>query len=140
MSIRNLINDTSSNALNPHPLYPATVFNINYELYVNWLKVIIKYTKIITTRRCPWPAPKNGYQNKILHMSSDHSPQNLDLATFYCGTATRTKGVPLWAFCVKLVPNDIAVRFDHADSFEIDYFDQYLHFLFWLKVNNDVVF
>ena len=30
--------------------------------------------------------------------------------------------------------------FDHADSFEIDHFDQYFHLIFWLKVNNDTVF
>ena len=34
----------------------------------------------------------------------------------------------------------MAVCFDHADSFEIDHFDKYSHFIFWLKVNNDAVF
>ena len=34
----------------------------------------------------------------------------------------------------------MAVCFDHADSFEIDHFDQYFHLIFWLKVNNDKVF
>ena len=49
---------------------------------------------------------------------------NLDLATFYCGMVKSTK----------------AVCFDHADSFELDHFDQYFHLIFWLKVNNDTVF
>ena len=65
---------------------------------------------------------------------------NLELATFYCSTAKRTKGGPLWAFRVKSVPNDMAVCFDHADSFEKDHFDQYFHLIFWLKVNNNTVF
>ena len=34
----------------------------------------------------------------------------------------------------------MGVCFDHADSFEIDHFDQYVHLIFWLKVNNDKVF
>ena len=71
-------------------------------------------------------------------MSSDQLATNLNLATFYCGMATRTKGGPLWTFHAKLVPDDMAVSFDHADSFEI------LIKIFisshWLKVNNDVVF
>ena len=33
----------------------------------------------------------------------------------------------------------MAVWFDHADSFELDHFDQYFHLIFWLKVNNDTV-
>ena len=51
-----------------------------------------------------------------------------------------TKGGAFWVFLVKLVPNDMAVWFDHADSFELDHFDQYFHLNFWLKVNNDTVF
>ena len=65
---------------------------------------------------------------------------NLDLATFYCGMVKRTKGNDLWVFLVKWVPNDMAVCFDHADSFELDHFDQNLHLIFWQKVNNDTVF
>ena len=49
-------------------------------------------------------------------------------------------GWSLWALCVKFVPNNMGVCFDHADSFEIDHFDQYFHLIFWLKVNNDTVF
>ena len=64
---------------------------------------------------------------------------NLDEATFYCGTAMGTKGRALWAFFVKLVPNYLAVCSDHADSFELDFFDQNFHLIFWLKVNNDTV-
>ena len=52
----------------------------------------------------------------------------------------RTKGGALWVFLVKLVPNDMAVCFDHADSFELDHFDQYFCLIFWLKVNNDTFF
>ena len=37
---------------------------------------------------------------------------NLELATFY------------WVFLVTLLPNDMAVCFSHADSFEKDQFDQ----------------
>ena len=73
-------------------------------------------------------------------MGSDQLATDLNLTTFYCGTATRTKGGSLWGFRVKLVPNDMAVCFDHTDSFEIDHFDQYFHLIFWLKVNNDAVF
>ena len=59
---------------------------------------------------------------------------NLELATFFCDTVKRTKGRSLWAFRVKLVPND------HRDSFGLDHFDQNFHLIFWLKVNNDTVF
>ena len=52
----------------------------------------------------------------------------------------RTKGGPVWDLRVKSVPNNMGVCFDHADSFEIDHFDQYFHLIFWLKVNNDTVF
>ena len=55
-------------------------------------------------------------------------------------TATRTKSWPLGAFLVKWVPNDMAVCIDHAESFELDHFDQNFHLFFWLKVNNDTVF
>ena len=34
----------------------------------------------------------------------------------------------------------MGICFDHADSFEIDHFDQYFHLVFWLKANNDTVF
>ena len=34
----------------------------------------------------------------------------------------------------------MAVCFDHADSFELDNFDQNSHLIFWLKVNKDTVF
>ena len=40
----------------------------------------------------------------------------------------------------KVVSNDMAVDFDYADSFELDHFDQYIHLIFWLKVNKDTVF
>ena len=73
-------------------------------------------------------------------MSGVHSPTILDLATFYCGTVKRTKGAPLWAFRVKSVTNDMAVCFNHADSFGLDHCDQDFHLIFWLKVNNDTVF
>ena len=66
-------------------------------------------------------------------------PTNLDLATFYCGTVHRTKGRPLWAFRVKLVPNDMTVCFNHADSFGLDHFDQNFHLIILLKVNNYTV-
>ena len=39
----------------------------------------------------------------------------------------------------KMVPNDLTVSFYHADSFELDHFDQYFHLIVWLKVNNDTV-
>ena len=65
---------------------------------------------------------------------------NLDLATAYCGTVKRTKGGPLWAFRVKLVTNDMAVCFYHADPFGLDHFGQNFHLIFWLKVNNGTVF
>ena len=33
----------------------------------------------------------------------------------------------------------LSVCFNHADSFEIDHFDQNFHLIFWLKVNKDTV-
>ena len=45
----------------------------------------------------------------------------------------------LCALRVKFVPNNMGVCFDHADSFEIDHFDQNFQFIFWLKVNKDTV-
>ena len=68
-------------------------------------------------------------------MSGVHSPTNLDLATFYCGTVKRTKGGPLWAS----VLNQSQTTFNHADSIGLDHFDQDFHLIFWLKVNNDTV-
>ena len=97
-------------------------------------KVIISYSKIITTRWCLRLAPKQ----KIAH--EEWSPAtNLDLAASYCGTTTRTKGGSVWALRVKLVPNNMGVYFANADSFKIDHFDQYFHLIFWLKANNDTV-
>ena len=56
-------------------------------------------------------------------------------------STTRTKGGTLWALLVKLVPHDMGVCFDYADSFKIfGPFDQYFHLIFWLEVNNDRVF
>ena len=46
----------------------------------------------------------------------------------------------LGVFLVTLLPNDMAVCFSHADSFELDHFDQNFHLIFWLsKVNKDTV-
>ena len=67
-------------------------------------------------------------------------PTNHNIATFFCVTVKRTKGGPLWAFRVKLVSDDMAVCFSHADSFGLDHFDQNFHLIIWLKVNNDTVF
>ena len=64
---------------------------------------------------------------------------NLELATFYCGNLKSTKDRALWVFLVKLLPNDMTVCFNHADSFELDHFDQNFHLIFWLKVNNNTV-
>ena len=65
---------------------------------------------------------------------------NLELATVYCGHPESTKGRALGGFLVTWLPNDMAVCLNHADSFEIDHFDQNFHLIFWLKVNNDTVF
>ena len=66
---------------------------------------------------------------------------NLELATVYCGHLESTKGKrALGVFLVTLLPNDMAVCFNHADSFEIDHFDKNFHLIFWLKVNNNTVF
>ena len=65
---------------------------------------------------------------------------NLELATVYCCLLESTKGRALRVFLVTLLPNDMAVCFNHADYFEIDHFDQNFHLIFWLKVNNDTVF
>ena len=77
-----------------------------------FFKMIVYYTKIITTKWCPWLAPKYGYQNQRLHICERCSlPTDLDLATCNCGTVKRTKGGSLLAFLVKLVPNNMAVSF-----------------------------
>ena len=65
---------------------------------------------------------------------------NLELATLYCANLKSTKGRgPHWVFLVTLLPNDMAVCFDHADSFELDHFDQIFQLIVWLKVNIDTV-
>ena len=43
------------------------------------------------------------------------------------GQENRRGGGALWTFFVKLVPIDMAVCSDHADSFELDHFDQNFH-------------
>ena len=64
---------------------------------------------------------------------------NLELATLYCANLMSTKDKAHWGFLVTLLPNDMAVCFNHADSFELDHFDQNLQLIFWLKVNKDTV-
>ena len=32
---------------------------------------------------------------------------------------------------------DLAVCFDHSDSFELDHFHQYFHLILWLKLDNE---
>ena len=44
--------------------------------------------------------------------------------------------VPLGLLCL-ISPNWHGCLSDHADSFELDHFDQNFHLIFWLKVNND---
>ena len=44
----------------------------------------------------------------------------------------------IWVFLK--IPNDLVFRFDHADSFGLEQFDQYVPLISWLKVNNDTVF
>ena len=39
----------------------------------------------------------------------------------------------------KMVPDNLAVGNDHADTFDLEHFDQYFHLIVWLKVNNDTV-
>ena len=46
----------------------------------------------------------------------------------------------LLGFPCEMVPNDMSVCFDRADSFELDHFDQYFHSISWLVVKNDTVF
>ena len=64
---------------------------------------------------------------------------NLELPTLYCANLMSTKGKARWGFLVTLLPNDMAVCFNHADSFELDHFDQYFQLILWLKVNKDTV-
>ena len=54
-------------------------------------------------------------------------PTNLELATVYCDHLESTKGRALGVFLITLLPTDMAVCFNHADSFEIDRFDQNFH-------------
>ena len=42
-----------------------------------------------------------------------------------------------WVFPSKMVPNHMSVCIDHTDSFELDLFDEYFNFIFWLKLNNE---
>ena len=62
---------------------------------------------------------------------------NLELATLYCANRKSTIGKAHWGFLVTLLQNDMAVCFNHADSFELDHFDQSFQLIFWLKVNKD---
>ena len=64
---------------------------------------------------------------------------NLELATLYCANLKSTKGRALRVFLVTLLPNDMAVCFNHADSFELGHFDQNCQLIFWLNVNKDTV-
>ena len=64
---------------------------------------------------------------------------NLELATLYCANPKSTEGKAHWVFLVTLLPNDMAVCFNHADSFELDHFNQNFQVIFWLKVNKDTV-
>ena len=64
---------------------------------------------------------------------------NLELATLYFANLKSTKGSALGVFLVTLLPNDIAVCFNHVDSIELDHFDQNFQLIFWLKVNKDRV-
>ena len=64
---------------------------------------------------------------------------NLELATVYCANLKGTKGRALRVFLITLLPNDMAVCFNHADSFKLDHFDQSFQLIFWLKVNKDTV-
>ena len=64
---------------------------------------------------------------------------NLELAALYYANLKSTKGKAHGVFLVTLLTNDMAVCFDHADSFELDHFDQNFQLIFWLKVNKDTV-
>ena len=70
-----------------------------------------------------------------------HEPRPSDFLLWY-GQEDKELSMegPRWAFCAKLVPDDMAVCFYHADSSGLDHFDQNVHLIFWLKVNNDTVF
>ena len=59
--------------------------------------------------------------------------RNLASSNFDCGMVMIAKGGALWAFFDKLVPIDMAVYSDHADSFELDHFDQKFYLIFLAK-------
>ena len=69
-----------------------------------------------------------------------HEPRHRDFLLCYGqeNKGQSTEG-PLWAVRAKLVPNDMAVCLNHADSLELDHFDQNFQLNFWLKVNKDTV-
>ena len=64
-------------------------------------------------------------------MSSDHWSLSDFLMT--CALENNRRDGTFGLRC-KMVPNDKAVCSDHADTFELDHFDQYFHHIFWLKV------
>ena len=64
---------------------------------------------------------------------------NLELATLYCANLKSTKSKAHWVFLVTLLPNDMAVCLNHADSFELNHFGQNFQLIFWLKVNKVTV-
>ena len=66
-----------------------------------------------------------------------HEPRPSSFLLWY---GQENKGGPLWDFRVKLVPNDMAVCLNHADSFGQDHFDQNFQLIFWLEIDNDTVF
>ena len=71
-------------------------------------------------------------------MSSVHSPR-ISSWQHTIVVTSRAQKMALWGFLVTLLPNDMAVCFNHADSFELDHFDQNSQPIFWLKVNKDAV-
>ena len=64
----------------------------------------------------------------------------MDIKTKDNTWVVRTKCVPHRTFRDKLALNNMAICSDHADSFKINHFDWNLHLIFYMKVNNDVVF
>ena len=73
-------------------------------------------------------------------MSSVHSPRISSRQQSIVCTKESTKGRGSFGFLlVTLLPNDMAVWFNYADSFKLDHFDQNFQLIFWLKVNKDTV-
>ena len=77
-------------------------------------------------------ALRYGYQDERLCMRGESRSSNFLLT---CAFENNRHNGLLGLPC-KMVPNDMSICFYNTDSFEFDHFDQYVHLIFWLRVND----